>query len=77
MLVPAHTRAGSECLGDTLLGLERPERRQERAREVNAAVRAGQCESLLLGHREGTRGRVIFDVPADAARTAIRRCSGD
>lgn len=50
MLVPAQTRAGSECPGDTLLGLERPEHQQERAREVmppSGLASAKACSSVI------------------------------
>lgn len=50
MLVPAQTRASSEWLSDTLPGLERPERQQERAREVtppSGLASAKACSSAI------------------------------
>ena len=64
MLVPAHAGAGAERLGDALLGLESAQREHERARDVDTAVRVGQRECLLFGHRVGAGGRVVLDVPA-------------
>jgi hypothetical protein len=50
MFVPAHPGAGAERVGDARLGLEGAEREHERAGGVDAAVRVGQRERLLLGH---------------------------
>ena len=64
LLVPAQAGAGAERLGDPRLGPQRAEGQHERAGRVDAAVRVGQHERLLLGHRVGVVGRVVLDVAA-------------
>jgi hypothetical protein len=64
VLVPAHAGAGPERLGDPWLGPQRAERQHERARRVHAAVRVGQRERLLLGHRVAVRCGIVLDVTA-------------
>ena len=64
VLVPAHPGAGAERLGDARLGLQRAEREHERAGNIHGAVRVGQRERLLFGHRVGLRGGVVLHVPA-------------
>ncbi len=64
VLVPAQPGAGAEPLGDLRLGLQRAQRQHERARRVDRAVRVGQHEGLLLGHRKGVAVRVVLDVAA-------------
>ena len=81
LLVPAQAAAGPEGLGDPRLGPQRAEREHERAGRVDAAVRVGQREGLLFGHRVAVGGRVVLDVAArglaaqpfgDVARVGLR-----
>ena len=80
--MPAHAGTGPERLGDPRHGLQRAQGQHERAGRVDAAVRVGQGEGLLLGHRVGVVGRVVLDVAArglaaqplgDVARAGLGR----
>ena len=64
VLVPAHPGTAAERLGDARLGLQRAEREHERPGNIHGAVRVGQRERLLLGHRVGLRGGIVLHVPA-------------
>ena len=64
VLVPANAGAGTECLLDLVLRLQRSERELEGPGEEHRPLRVGQCERLLSGHRVRLGARVVLDVPA-------------